>query len=400
MRVLLVSRNYFPAPEVRGGAQVSVAQLATALQARGHAVAVLSVDDRAHEGVHAATGVSEYRLRLRNLYARGEQSAPRRLAWHLIDRLGDTMASDYCRVLRAFRPDVVNTHVMAGIGTAIWRVAAAERVPIVHRVSDYYLMCLNSGHRRGGANCAGVCRDCRALALAPSRRRTGLVQEIIYVSDRIAATHSAATVFPRATPHTILAGGYRPRHPLPVRPDLLDPPRVTLGYFGRLSPEKGVEALLLALRAMPTAHWRLRIGGTGVPAYVERLRAAAGDLPVTFLGVGEADEFYATVDAVIVPSLWDEPSGRVAFEAGIHGAIPIVSARGGLPEMVGQGTRGLIVEPAEPETIRAAVARVRDDAALRRAIRARWAVDRRDYDPDTVAARTLAIYEKVVGARL
>ena len=101
-----------------------------------------------------------------------------------------------------------------------------------------------------------------------------------------------------------------------------------------------------------------------------------------------------------VPSLWDEPSGRVAFEAGIHGAIPIVSARGGLPEMVGQGTRGLIVEPAEPETIRAAVARVRDDAALRRAIRARWAVDRRDYDPDTVAARTLAIYEKVVGARL
>jgi len=40
--------------------------------------------------------------------------------------------------------------------------------------------------------------------------------------------------------------------------------------------------------------------------------------------------------AVLVPSLWEEPSGRVAAEAQLCGIPAIVSDRGGLPETVGE----------------------------------------------------------------
>lgn len=43
-------------------------------------------------------------------------------------------------------------------------------------------------------------------------------------------------------------------------------------------------------------------------------------------------ELYSELDILLVPSIWEEPYGRVASEALSHGVIPIVSSLGGLPE--------------------------------------------------------------------
>ena len=92
--------------------------------------------------------------------------------------------------------------------------------------------------------------------------------------------------------------------------------------------------------------------------------------------------------------------GRVAFEAGIHGLIPIVAARGGLPEMVAFGERGLVFDPDRPETLRDALSTVIERDSFRRSVRQRWEVDKIEYEPATVAMRTLAIYEKVLEKRV
>lgn len=396
MRVLLVSRNYFPA-KVHGGAQVSVSQLAKGLQALGHEVAVLNVDDHEHVGLHEGTGVPEYRVKLRNLYLRGAHPAPKRLAWHAIDRFGSLMDARYRKVIEEFRPDIINTHVMAGIGLGIWRVADAMGVPVVHRVSDYYLLCLNSGVRKRDENCVGVCDSCRRFALAPSKRQSGSVRHIIYVSQRIRQIYDEAGVFPGTTPNTILTGAYLPKRPVAERDDLIEAGRITLGFFGRISPEKGIDKLAALLRGLEPGSWRLLIGGDGEPGYVASLKASMADLPVEFLGYQKPDDFYEKVDALIVSSLWEEPSGRVAFESGIHGLIPIVASRGGLPEMVDFGERGLVFDPEDGETLKDAVRRAATDRAFREQVRARWRVDRRDFDPDVVAERTLDIYRSVLG---
>jgi glycosyltransferase involved in cell wall biosynthesis len=52
--------------------------------------------------------------------------------------------------------------------------------------------------------------------------------------------------------------------------------------------------------------------------------------------VSRPAEYLRVTRAVLVPSLWDEPSGRVAAEAQLCGMPTLVSDRGGLPETVGE----------------------------------------------------------------
>jgi glycosyltransferase involved in cell wall biosynthesis len=53
--------------------------------------------------------------------------------------------------------------------------------------------------------------------------------------------------------------------------------------------------------------------------------------------VAHPREIYAAARVVLVPSVWAEPAGRVAVEAMVNGIPPIVSDRGGLPEVCAGG---------------------------------------------------------------
>jgi Glycosyltransferase len=393
MRVLLVTRNFFPAG-VRGGAQVSVKQVALGLMELGHDVAVLNVDDHEHIGVHES-GIPEYRLKLRNVYTQKAGGKLQKALWHFTDRFTNLMEGRYREVIRDFRPDVINTHVMAGIGIGLWKAAAAEKVPVVHRVSDYYLTCINSGYRRGDENCAVACQNCRMLALRNAQTVTPIVSHIIYVSERIKELYDRNAVFPASTPFSIIPGAYRAgsfRH----ESNFVDGQRLTLGFFGRIAPEKGLDGLLSTLERLEGVEWSMLVGGPGDKAYIDGLKARFGHLPVDFIGVQNPDDFYSRIDALVVSSLWEEPSGRVAFESGLHGVVPIVTNRGGLPEMVGHGSRGLVFDPEQPDTLIEAVTKVARDHDFRRQVKAAWIAGTPDFDPQVVAQKTYDIYQSVI----
>ena len=46
-------------------------------------------------------------------------------------------------------------------------------------------------------------------------------------------------------------------------------------------------------------------------------------------------EYFALTRILLVPSVWEEPFGRVAAEAMINGIPPLVSDRGSLPDVIG-----------------------------------------------------------------
>jgi glycosyltransferase involved in cell wall biosynthesis len=75
---------------------------------------------------------------------------------------------------------------------------------------------------------------------------------------------------------------------------------------------------------------------------VESNQAMAGFGLDRVLGVHRMDPVAKPADwlrytkVLLVPSVWEEPFGRVAAEAMINGIPPIVSDRGGLPDVVGQ----------------------------------------------------------------
>lgn len=396
MRILFASRNFFPKGAI-GGAQTSIKHLATEFDRMGHEVAILSVDDHQHVGTHEPSNLQEYRLKLRNIYTNGDHNVVARTVWHAVDRFGGRMEQPYREVISAFKPDVMYSHVLAGLGTSAWRAASAFGVPIVHMVHDYYLLCIKSSMRNAeGDNCTSPCRFCRRMAADPSVRESATVSGVIYVSDHVQAVHMAAGMFPNATSH-IIHGSYEPREGVASRTRLLDPGVLKLGYFGRIAHDKGIVEMLQSLRSFDTMPWSLSIGGRGSPDFEQQVRAISAGLPVEMVGVRAPDEFFSSIDVLIVPSLWNDPAPRTAYEAGIHQVVPVVSAVGGLPQLAGHGSRGVIFDVRDPASLPTALDRlVREPDTMAR-IRANWLAATPGFSHSVVAEEILGVLEKASG---
>lgn len=74
---------------------------------------------------------------------------------------------------------------------------------------------------------------------------------------------------------------------------------------------------------------------------------------------------------VVVPSRWPEPFGRVALEALMMGTPVVATKRGGLVEIVGDGTTGYLAQPTVLSLSKALKKTVRENKQLRKNIRNR-----------------------------
>ena len=193
--------------------------------------------------------------------------------------------------------------------------------------------------------------------------------------------------------------------PMPVAvelfssPDRADVARDGLLFVGRLTVQKGVDALLHALTSMhaPTT---LTIVGSGpeepsLHALAERLGVAhrvrwLPSQPQTALPA-----LYAAARALVIPSR-EEGLGLVAVEAHLCGTPVVAFASGGLPDVVRHGDDGLLVPAGDVSALAAALDALSADAP--RAARL-GAVGRAtalaSFSPPAAAARYRAIYERV-----
>jgi len=138
---------------------------------------------------------------------------------------------------------------------------------------------------------------------------------------------------------------------IPEQPGVeLDPTEVF--YTGRLSPEKGVEDLAAAREGL-----NLVVSGDGP------LRHLFPDA-LGFISRAELMERYDRAAVVVVPSR-SEGFGVVCAEAMAHGKAVVAGATGGLLGLVRDGETGLLVEPGDPQALRAAIDRLLADKALR-----------------------------------
>ena len=166
-------------------------------------------------------------------------------------------------------------------------------------------------------------------------------------------------------------------------------------FAGRLSPEKGVaEAVGIAAAAgLPldiygdaydTGYARETIGPLATRPRVTVHPA----VPRASLW-----EAMARAATVLYPAMWDEPFGMVAAEAQACGTPVVAFRRGGLSEVIAEGTTGFLVPPGDVGAAAAAVGRVADIS--RRACRAH-AETRLDLDQSLDAHEHL--YQRIVAA--
>jgi glycosyltransferase involved in cell wall biosynthesis len=120
--------------------------------------------------------------------------------------------------------------------------------------------------------------------------------------------------------------------------------RFVILVVAHLIPEKGVDVVLKALKALPT-HVVLWIVGEGTER--DSLEAMARQLNlkerVVFWGLQENVEPYMqAADCFVCPSIWGEAVGLVNLEALACGLPVIASAVGGIPELIDEGKTGLL----------------------------------------------------------
>jgi glycosyltransferase involved in cell wall biosynthesis len=327
MRLNLVMGFFLPVPPAAGGAtEKSWYLLAREFAAQGHEVTIYSrrwkgwPDDEQREGIRhrRLPGANHSRSLGRNLL--------QDFFWSL-------------RVTRALGPaDVTVAHCVA---LPLWLGSLRKAGKVV-------LMC---GRMPKG-----------------QYRRYRRVDRILAVSEPVREAILAEN--PRLAP-AIRISGY------PIRWSELSAPApahpaggpVTLGYIGRIHPEKGLDLLADALGRLAARTglppWRVLFCGPqeiseggGGPEYVAALRRALAPLPAASWEIQlpvyaepRLHELYRRLDVFCYPSVaaQGETFGVAVAEAMAAGAVPVVSGLACFRELVRDGDNGLVFDHAAPD---------------------------------------------------
>ena len=114
-------------------------------------------------------------------------------------------------------------------------------------------------------------------------------------------------------------------------------------YVGRLSAEKQIERIKPVLDSLPKA--RLALVGDG--PYRNQLEKIFENTPTTFVGYLSGEELasaYASGDAFLFPSS-TETLGLVLLEAMAAGCPVVGANKGGIPDIITDGTNGCLYDP-------------------------------------------------------
>ncbi len=192
--------------------------------------------------------------------------------------------------------------------------------------------------------------------------------------------------------------------PMPVATDLFEPDasreRAGILFVGRLNAQKGLDQLIRALAGMKSKT-TLDVVGAG-PAR-DSLGALATELGVADrvrwhgeIKQGDLPKFYQHARVLAVPSL-DEGLGLVAVEAALC-ETPVVGFRsGGTPDVVRDGSTGILVEPNNVPALSAAL----DDILANEARATSLGQSGRlyalaNFAPESAAQKYLSVYQQAI----
>ena len=157
-------------------------------------------------------------------------------------------------------------------------------------------------------------------------------------------------------------------------------------FPGRLDARKGHRAAVQAFGG------GFVVAGSGDRRLERELRRAGAEL------LGPLDQRalaaeYARADAVLFPTEWSEPWGLVPLEAMAVGRPVVATGTGGSGEYLRDGVNALLVPPADPPALRAAVERLAADPDLRVRLRVGGLATAREHTLSRFVARVADAHE-------
>jgi glycosyltransferase involved in cell wall biosynthesis len=402
LKILFIHRFY--ATPIVGGAEKSVRVLAEAMHNNGHEVVVLATSGDKGLRKEMIDGITVYYAGIVNSYwPYGDWSASkiRTAIWHMRDVYNRAMRVYVEEVLRKEQPDIVSCHNFKGWSISVWDAIRAANIPTVQVLHDFYFLCLRcslfkDSRSKEGHPCEGRCLECRVMRLL-HRYKSRQVDAVVGVSNHVLSRITDAGFFSNSLKTVIYNARAIPE--VPKKERVKGAPLV-FGFIGWLFGHKGIEWLLSEFKKIESCTVSLRIAGMGNSSYEERLKQLAGDdSRISFLGFSKPEDFYPSIDVLVVPSMWEEVLGMVAIEACAYHVPVITSGLGGLKEIIKDGYNGLYCDVNIPNTLSTVMQRLIDDGELFDRLRNNAQQSVRSFvDTDRLVVEYEAVYRKLISS--
>lgn len=378
MRLLFVS-NLYP-PYHLGGYEQLCHEVATQFVSRGHHVDVLT----SIYGVTAKLPEGGIRRQLR-LQSDINYYHPIQVLRYFPDRRANLRAVR--NMLAAAQPDVA---VIWGMWNLSWSVAAEVEAMMGSRVV-YYLANAwpmdpspheaywsGTAHSEAGKTFLRVLRRPVSRVLRdewlPCKLRLGHVAVCSRAVQQQLHQAGLDTDHYRVIYHGIDVAAYR--QAAAARQRNASDPCLRVVFVGSLLPQKGVHTAVEAIGHLahmePGLSVTLDILGSGHPQYEDKLHRMVTELQlaerVTFhqpIPRSQLPEFLARFDALVLPSIWEEPQARISQEAMAAGLALVGTMTGGTREILADGENGLAFPAEDSEVLAHQLKRLANDPLLR-----------------------------------
>jgi glycosyltransferase involved in cell wall biosynthesis len=322
-------------------------------------------------------------------------------------------------VVRETRPDLVySIYLSSSMLPKILKIAKREfGLPVLYRLSDFHMMCGSYLFFRDGH----VCTECLKKPWSIVRNRcmqgsklASLLRalQMRYVSAMGWYKHVDAFLCPSQIMQRYLVQhvGFessKVRHLPTFTSDLGGPENTTANpymlYFGKVTPEKGVEPLVKAYNQIPNPRMILKLVGAVANDYKVHLFALLDDKHrglVEIDGAKQGDELWSCIRQcrfVVQPALWFENMPNTFLESMAAGKPIIASDIGSLPELVRKGENGMLVPPGDVDALAKAMQNMMDSDDLARLGASSRAYYQQDHTREVHMERLAAVMTEVTG---
>lgn len=331
-KILIFSNYYFP--NIIGGAEISTQLLAESLLENNFIPIIVTLGEK--DNIRFMNGIKIYEISNCNIKSISEIKNSNIIIkgiWHLIDIYNIFIKRKIKKIYEIEKPSITHTNNLQGFSPIVWRISKKLNVPVIHTIRDYYLLCPNTQlFSSKGINPNNLI--CRLFSFY-KKKLTKHVDKVVGISEFVLNFHLKFGYFQNSLKEVI------PNSINKIQAKIFfnDPP--VFGLVGRLEKAKGVE-LVLAIFKNELPHLKLYVFGTTQDyIYKKYLMTKYKSKNIIFKGQLEKDEIYKSIDVTIVPSIWNEPFGRVVIESFSYGVPVIASDKGGLKELIVQWQNGI-----------------------------------------------------------
>lgn len=405
MKILFCNKYNFPF----SGTEVYMFALMRLLRKHGHEVALFSMQDDRGE----PTTYDSYFVPHVDFKQPGQSFLRRlKLAGHAIYSI--EAQRRLRRLLKDFRPDLAHVrNIYHHLSPSILWELRSQGIPVVFHLNDFKLLCPTYNLVANGCACERPCTGnfwkvfgnrCSSL---PAASTAVLVAE--------AYSHYWLKTYRKCVDHfiapsefvkqTLIEHGFASTrisvlpHFQEVTTELAPPKAASILYFGRLSPEKGVDDLVRAMEGLP--QMELTIAGTGPQREeLETLVRKLGLSNVRFAGHCTGDELQkliASASFTVLPSRAYETLGKSILESFAVGRPVIGSDLGSRRELIQDGVTGLLYSPGNIDQLRERISHLSQHpqlAAEMGATARRWV--QAHHSPESHYQSLMGLYEKVL----